>query len=105
MQFQKSGSGSTKEPTARLSKSSGLEAFRETGITAIASYSHGAAPAGFKEAIWRRLEASDRYLATRSQEGYSPHTIRACRLQHQILIPDIEDIERATASTVAQKQI
>ena len=43
----------------------------------------------------RLSEASERYLATRTQEGYSPHTIRAYRLQHQILIRDMGDVELA----------
>ncbi len=43
----------------------------------------------------RLSEASDRYLATGTQEGYSPHTILAYRLQHQILIRDLGDVELA----------
>ncbi len=43
-------------------------------------------------------EASQRYLSTRNQEGYSPHTLRAYRLQHQILIRDLGDMELTTVT-------
>ena len=44
----------------------------------------------------RLSEASQRYLATRTQEGFSPHTIRAYRLQHQILIREVGDVRHSS---------
>ncbi len=46
----------------------------------------------------RLSEASQRYLATRTQEGFSPHTIRAYRLQHQILIREVGDVGLAAVT-------
>lgn len=43
-------------------------------------------------------EASQRYLAPRTQEGFSPHTIRAYRLQHQILIREVGDVGLAAVT-------
>lgn len=38
-------------------------------------------------------EASDLFLAVRAQEGFSPYTIAAYRLQHQLLVRDIGDLD------------
>jgi integrase/recombinase XerD len=38
-------------------------------------------------------EASGAYLSVRRQEGFSSHTINAYRLQHEILIRDIGDLD------------
>ena len=46
----------------------------------------------------RLSEAFQRYLATRTQEGFSPHTIRAYRLQHQILIREVGDVGLAAVT-------
>ena len=46
----------------------------------------------------RLSEASERYLATRTQEGFSPHTIRAYRLQHQILMREVGDVGLAAVT-------
>ncbi len=39
----------------------------------------------------RLSEVSQRYWATRTQEGFSPHTIRAYRLPHQIRMREVRD--------------
>ncbi|GEO26859.1 integrase [Alicyclobacillus acidoterrestris] len=41
----------------------------------------------------RLSEASQQFLAVRQQEGFSRYTIKAYRLQHQILIRDVGDID------------
>lgn len=40
----------------------------------------------------RLSEASERYLRVRLQEGFSPYTIKAYRLQYKVLIRDIGDL-------------
>ncbi|WP_237716502.1 site-specific integrase [Alicyclobacillus hesperidum] len=42
--------------------------------------------------------ASDRFLTVRAQEGYSPYTIRAYRLQHTMLIRDLGDVDIDTVT-------
>lgn len=42
--------------------------------------------------------ASNKFLTLRAQEGYSSHTIRAYRLQHNLLIRDIGDVEIDTVT-------
>jgi len=37
--------------------------------------------------------ASNKFLTLRAQEGYSPYTIRAYRMQHGLLVRDIGDEE------------
>ena len=37
--------------------------------------------------------ASNQYLTLRAQEGYSPYTIQAYRVQHDLLIRDVGDVE------------
>ena len=46
----------------------------------------------------RLSEAFQRYLATRTQEGFSPHTIRAYLLQHQVLIREVGDVGLAAVT-------
>ena len=46
--------------------------------------------------------ASNRYLTLRAQEGYSPYTIRAYRVQHDLLIRDIGDVDTMTLSRLRE---
>ncbi len=41
----------------------------------------------------RLSEASNTLLIVRAQEGFSPHTIDAYRLQHQLLVRDVGDLD------------
>lgn len=41
----------------------------------------------------RVSEASESFLTVRTQEGFSLHTISAYRLQHQLLVRDIGDLD------------
>lgn len=41
----------------------------------------------------RLSEASNMFLSVRTQEGFSPHTINAYRLQHRLLVRDVGDLE------------
>ncbi len=46
----------------------------------------------------RLSDASNRYLTLRAQEGYSPYTVKAYRVQHRLLIKDIGDVEIDTVT-------
>lgn len=41
----------------------------------------------------RLSEASNTFLSIRTQEGFSPHTINAYRLQHRLLVRDVGDVD------------
>lgn len=46
----------------------------------------------------RLSEASTRYLQVRRQDGYSPHTLAAYRLQHTVLIRHLGDVDVRTVT-------
>ena len=51
--------------------------------------------------LMRLSEASTRFVVARGQEGYSPHTLAAYRLQHELLIRDVGDLELSSVTLQA----